>query len=1011
MHCRQGNLYWIEAEDFARSNFAERAAGDQPARFVMSAAAASGGQLVVSFQKPDFYLEYEFREDRDGFWDYQVWLRYATTCPSSRLVTTLNRSEVGNSILPETDDFFQKFRWEKIAVIRVPKGHHTLSLILKTGVVHPDVIILTPEDTLITSGAIETNISNNVREIPVSIEPVTRDRLWLQHHRNGVPLGGLGTGKIEWCQDGGFANCSINNNQDAPLATLPGTFFIYREHVKGSPVLVRILEHTGRALPEIASIHYQGLYPFVRINYADPVLQGQLAAEAFSPLIPGQVDDSSLPAALFTFTVANPGDQPINAAVGFSLENVIGCGGLGGKPEWGPGTALRVDGEPFWAWNNRTGNDQQPIQLSHGQGLHFATHSRHDYDSSDGEYVVACAALPRVNVALTRSYNVETDLPLLSARLNTEIPPELLTLPGTEGQIHPAGIVWGQTDLNPGESRVIVFCLSWFFPILRDRYGRDHSVYYMTRFNSAAAVADYALAKRQPFARDSFQVQDRIMRSSLPEWLSRKIINDLFPLTTCSWFDKAGQFSINEAPSMMHGCLGTIDQRTASQGVYTALFPELDKNELSLFADFQHACGMIPHDLGHGGIDRSHAGYIVWPDLVCAFIIETLRYMHATGDRQFIQSIYPRVTKAINWVMTLDDDGDGIPDMRTGRGNTYDNREWPGCSSFMGSLWIAALHAAADMARLAAHAQDAARFVQLAKNAADSMHAKLWNGRFYDNFKGDNPSRPDAKNCLLPQVAGEWALDLLDLPRGLPEDKVRSALLAVFERNITGLNRIFKGPTDETTPEGDPAWTGTAFLQYSWLYFGALAAYRGLTDEAAFCWKQSYDMAWEINRQPWKTRLCGFALSGKFNGLPWYMTNTASWDILNALSGFAYSLLDGWIRIDPHVPSTWFDKKNGASEFSMPLFGNGFWLWLEYQEMPGRKLFRISRDMVCHPQTVFRTLRACMPANVAVNKVAVNNRLIRNYRYEKATGRLTIKIPGGYGTNSELLAEIDYSLE
>ncbi|MDO9542057.1 MAG: GH116 family glycosyl-hydrolase, partial [Kiritimatiellia bacterium] len=968
MHARQNSLFWIEAEEFARSNFAEKAAENHPAKCVMATAAASGGQLVVAFQKQDYYLEYEFREDRDGFWDYQVWLRYATTCPSSRLITTLNRSEVGNCVLKETDDFFQKYRWEKIATIQVPKGNHTLGLILKTGVVHPDVIILTPDDTPIASGVIETNIKNNIKEIPVSTEPVTRNRLWLQHHRNGVPLGGLGTGKIEWCQDGGFANCSINNNQDAPIATLPGAFFIYREQVQGSPALVRILEHTGRALPEIESIQYHGLYPFVRINYADKALQGRLSAEAFSPLIPGQVNDSSLPVALFTFMLTNSGQWPIKAGMGFSFENVIGCGGLGRKLEWGPGTALRVDGESFWAWNNRTGNDQEPIQLRRGQGLHFTTHSRHDYDSSDGDYVVACAALPRVNVTLTRSYNVETDLPLLSARLNTEIPRELLAVSGSEGQIHPAGIVWAQTDLNPGESREIVFCLSWFFPVLRDCYGRDHSVHYATRFDSAAAVADYALERRQPFARDSFQVNDRIMRSSLPEWLSRKIINDLFPITTCSWFDKAGQFSINESPSFMHGCLGTIDQRTASQGVYTSLFPELDKNELSLFADFQHECGMISHDLGRGGVDRSHAGYHVWPDLVCSFIIETLRHMHATGDREFIQSIYPRVTKAINWVLTLDDDGDGIPDMKPGRGNTYDTSEWPGCSSFVGSLWIAALYAAADMARLAGQAQESPGFVKLAQKAADSMNHKLWNGRFYDNFKCDDPSRSDAKNCLLPQVAGEWALDLLDLPRGLPEDKVRSALLTIFDRNITGLNKTFKGPADETTPEGDPAGVGAGFLQYSWLYFGALAAYRGLEEEALYSWRQSYEQAWIINQQPWKTRLGGFALSGKFNGLPWYMTNTASWDILHALSGFAYSIPDQWIRIDHHLPASWRPALKQPWRFALPLFGSSFWLWMDYQEDANQMQFTFRWDRVFGKQPDFKWFRTTVrPSSASLN--------------------------------------------
>src|SRR5689334_8275133 len=36
-------------------------------------------------------------------------------------------------------------------------------------------------------------------------------------NESGVPLGGIGAGKIEFCRDGRFTNVTINNNLDSPI--------------------------------------------------------------------------------------------------------------------------------------------------------------------------------------------------------------------------------------------------------------------------------------------------------------------------------------------------------------------------------------------------------------------------------------------------------------------------------------------------------------------------------------------------------------------------------------------------------------------------------------------------------------------------------------------------------------------------------------------------------------------------------------------------------------------------
>jgi len=504
MHTPTDSLYWIEAQDFSLSNFARQEGKTADISMIEDAVLASQGRLVTRFQQPGQFLEYAFREDRDGLWPYQVWLRYASPCPGTRLPITLNGHPVDASLLPASGDFHTKFRWEKVAMIEVAKGNHALRMTIETGVIHPDVLVLTPTDEPITSGACERKILDGAAtiEVAVSREHTSVDRLWMEIERNGVPLGGLGTGKVELCQDGGLANASINNNQDAPMTTLPGSFFVAREVDASGNATVRLLEKGRSPLPEIKNLTYHGCYPFAEVRYEDTALQTQLTLEAFSPMVPYNVPDSTVPAACFRFKAHNPGLSALTLTLGFSWENLIGCGGVGLKPEYGPGAAIRVEGKNYWVWNDRTGNNQETCQTDQGTGLRFVS-SPCAYDSSAGEYVVLCAHDKAVRTAVTTSYNVEADIAALLEDLRwmaASVPETLLQTPGEEGTRHPAGIVWADVTLAPGDTQAVTFVLAWHFPHARDRFGEDGGVQYTQRFPDATSVADYVLRERERLA-------------------------------------------------------------------------------------------------------------------------------------------------------------------------------------------------------------------------------------------------------------------------------------------------------------------------------------------------------------------------------------------------------------------------------------------------------------------------------------------------------------------------------
>lgn len=148
--------------------------------------------------------------------------------------------------------------------------------------------------------------------------------------RSGVPLGGIGCGKIEILTDGALGYYTGNNNWDRPTGRLKGAFFaVYAESAGKSAARILRLpsadEYSG--VKNVGGVEYSGWFPTAQLTYNDTDLPAQVSLYAWSPLIPNNIDDSSLPTAVFRFTLRNPNDEPMKAAILMSWPNMIGFGG------------------------------------------------------------------------------------------------------------------------------------------------------------------------------------------------------------------------------------------------------------------------------------------------------------------------------------------------------------------------------------------------------------------------------------------------------------------------------------------------------------------------------------------------------------------------------------------------------------------------------------------------------------------------------------------------------------
>ncbi len=144
----------------------------------------------------------------------------------------------------------------------------------------------------------------------------------------GMPVGGIAAGQLYLSGEGRLTcwmlyNKAINVNHGFRGA-LPGLAldqgFAVRVQPLGSAAQVRRL---GQA--DFPNLQYYGQYPLNRVHYPDPAFPVDVTLEAFSPFIPQNELDSTLPCTLLEYTVKNTSAVPVEVSLAGWMENPVGA--------------------------------------------------------------------------------------------------------------------------------------------------------------------------------------------------------------------------------------------------------------------------------------------------------------------------------------------------------------------------------------------------------------------------------------------------------------------------------------------------------------------------------------------------------------------------------------------------------------------------------------------------------------------------------------------------------------
>ena len=156
-----------------------------------------------------------------------------------------------------------------------------------------------------------------------------------------------------------------------------------------------------------------------------------------------------------------------------------------------------------------------------------------------------------------------------------------------------------------------------------------------------------------------------------------------------------------------------------------------------------------------------------------------------SADDAFLKRIWPKIRKALEWLIAQDGNRDGIID--GWQSTTLDCGSWWGAMSWTSLLYLAALRAGQEMARELGDAEYAASLQPIVEAGARNVVDRLWNGEYFihkpDRSRGN--SFVIGNGCHIDQVYGQAWAHQVGLGRLLPERYTQSALRAIWRYNFS----------------------------------------------------------------------------------------------------------------------------------------------------------------------------------------------------------------------------------
>ena len=654
---------------------------------------------------------------------------------------------------------------------------------------------------------------------------------------------------------------------------------------------------------------YYALFPKSWFDYKLDKFPAHVVLEQFSPVLPNNYRESSYPVAVYRWHAENPTDKTVVVSVLLSWTNMSG---------WFRTFTRDFNGAPNQGNFNEYVSEKIP-NMGTMKGIVFdRKRAGSAPDEWDGQFAIAAIDSPGVEVTYETTYQASGDGKAVweSFSKDGRLPDDGKSWVSDKEKL--AGAIALRFTLRPGETKIVPMVIAWDFPVVQFGEGRvwnrRYTDFYGTSGRNAWKIARDGLLHAADWsdAIDKWQAP-YINDESKPLWYRGMIFNELYVLTDGGtfWGRQAGSNAKTPPSFALLECFeyayyGTLDVRFYASLPLLKFWPHIDKQVLREFADTvpkewpeqglwvwksqqldqpvthkRKKIGAVPHDLGvpegdpfvavnePGWQDTNN-----WKDLNSKFVLMVYRDYVLTGrnDTAFLRETWPAVKNAIEYLRQFDHGG-GIPENSDYPDQTYDGWVVHGVSAYCGGLWLAALRAGEETARILGDTKTAEEYHALFLKGQRTYISDLWNGEY---FRYDTGS--DSKNDIqTDQLAGQWYANLTGLGDIVPHSMQVSAAKKIFDFNVMKFAHGDMGAANGMMPDGaitdnhqaNEVWVGTTEG-----YAGMLMSL-GLKDEA---WKTTWGLYHVIYEEKgyWFRTPEAWGMTGNFRA-GMYMRPMAIW--------------------------------------------------------------------------------------------------------------------------------------
>ncbi|MFA6101573.1 MAG: GH116 family glycosyl hydrolase [Victivallaceae bacterium] len=776
------------------------------------------------------------------------------------------------------------------------------------------------------------------------------------------PMGGIGAGMICLKGCGGLSNVSLfhhhdKNNEPYAYAAV---------HIKGSgktrvlegPASQRIIVQKPASalglgnfpfgLPRYAEAAFSAQFPFGNIELKHPDMPLDVKLTGWSPFIPNDTKNSSLPVAAVEYTFTNNSPDRQTAVFSFNAMNFT---------------------------TNKHTKESSRVRKS-AYGLVLEAFREADESGAVKQLPGSFAAfinLPgvKVNPSWFRGGWFDQRTAVWHDTEEGRCP-ENDEFNDDYSQASQGGTVACEFCLEPGKSITIPLQFAWYMPesevksvhVVEDDDRKKYDCYkpwYSVEFDGIDAVGDYWKANYAGLRARTEKFTRALYANTLPPEVTDAIDANLTILKSPTVLrEKGGRLWCWEGCCDCGGCCsGSCTHVWNYAQVLPHLFPEFERslrqtefNEAQFEDGFQNFRHNLP--ISQAAKKMPHAA----SDGQLGGLMKLYREWRIKGDDAWLKEFWPKAKTSLDYcIATWDPEHAGV--LVEPHHNTYDIEFW-GPDGMCSSFYLGALKAASLMG---AHLGEATPlYDELYARGRKYLENELFNGEYFEQkivweglrakspadtetlaysgigyspeaaelLKQEGPKYQYGRGCLSDGVLGAWMAEVCGVGEILDPEKVKSHLLAVYKYNLK------RDLTDHVNPQrASYAFGGDGgLLLCTWPHGGRLAlpfvyseeVWTGIEYQVAShlmltgCVNEGLEIVRILRqrhdgscRNPYNEYECGH----------WYARAMASYGLLQGLTGISYDAAEKTLHIAPRIKGDFTSFLSTATGYGLSGVENG----------------------------------------------------------------------------------------